>query len=289
MNGMKDMEADFLRSDQRTADTDFIAADREAKDKELLRMDLHMHSTFCDGKSTPEEMIEAALALGYKTVGVCIHSHTPFDESYCASIAGMRDFRTEMERLKLKYADRIRVLAGVEQDLYADGDTAGFNYVIGSVHYLKVGEDYFAVDVSEEGFRKLAEEKFGGDYLLLAEHFYEQASCVAEATNADVIGHLDLVSKFNEGGKYFDENDPRYLSAAKKCIDRLISYGKPFEINTGPVSYGRRSGPYPSETLRKYIREKGGSFIVSSDAHSAEVLLRDSGLHEAWFDYISSM
>jgi predicted metal-dependent phosphoesterase TrpH len=34
----------------------------------MMLMDLHMHSNYSDGKNTPEEMIEAAIEIGYKAV-----------------------------------------------------------------------------------------------------------------------------------------------------------------------------------------------------------------------------
>ena len=237
------------------------------------RIDLHTHSVFCDGKNTPEEMVRAAIERRMEVIGICVHSHTPHDESYCATLAGMRDFLAEMRRLKEKYAGRIRVLAGAEQDLFSDADVSDFDYAIGSVHYLKLGGTYYEVDHSADYFRKTVEKCFGGDYNAFAEQYFEEVSSVLAVTKADVVGHLDLLTIFNEGGKLFDEGDPRYLKAAKACIDRLIPYGKPFEINTAAMHRGYRTGPYPSPALRSYIREKGGCFLLSSDAHSADRLM----------------
>ena len=33
----------------------------------------HMHTTFCDGKNTPEEMVQEALARGFTTIGFSSH------------------------------------------------------------------------------------------------------------------------------------------------------------------------------------------------------------------------
>lgn len=91
-------------------------------------------------------------------------------------------------------------------------------------------------------------------------------------TGADIIGHFDLVSKFNEGGRFFDENNDRYKECAYRAIEDLVQYGVPFEINTGAVSRGYRKTPYPGEDLIRKIASLGGKFILSSDAHSAENL-----------------
>ena len=34
---------------------------------------LHTHTTFCDGKNTPEEMVRAALSLGMDSLGFSGH------------------------------------------------------------------------------------------------------------------------------------------------------------------------------------------------------------------------
>ena len=48
--------------------------------------------------------------------------------------------------------------------------------------------------------------------------------------------------------------------------------GKVFEINTGAISRGYRTQPYPSADIRSYIKAKGGTFILSGDSHSADTL-----------------
>ena len=239
----------------------------------MRKIDLHMHTCFCDGKDTPEDMILSAIAKGMEAVGVCIHSHTAFDESYCASPEGIREFLGQMKRLKKTYGEKIRIFAGLEQDLYSDTGPEGFDYLIGSVHYLKICENYYPVDHSAEVLGRIAEDHFGGDWIGLARAYFEETSSVLEVTGADLIGHLDLVTKFNEGNRFFDETDPGYLEAAEKCIDALIPCGKPFEINTGAMSRGYRTSPYPGSALCSRIIEKGGIFLLSSDAHKKEDLM----------------
>ena len=63
---------------------------------------------------------------------------------------------------------------------------------------------------------------------------------------------------------------PRYVKAWQDAADILLKTGKPFEINTGAVSRGYRTEPYPSAEIRAYIREHGGKMILSSDAHQKE-------------------
>ena len=45
--------------------------------------DYHVHTTFSDGKNTPEEIVLAAREKGLKEIGFSDHSYTFFDERYC--------------------------------------------------------------------------------------------------------------------------------------------------------------------------------------------------------------
>ena len=93
---------------------------------------------------------------------------------------------------------------------------------------------------------------------------------MARKTECDIIGHFDLVSKFNEKQGWFDEGHPRYTAAWRKAADALLRTGKPFEINTGAISRGYRTDAYPARPIREYIRQRGGRLILSSDAHRKE-------------------
>lgn len=234
--------------------------------------DYHVHTVFCDGKNTPEEMVKAALEKGMEAIGFSGHSHTAFDEGWCMSVDGTAAYRKEIARLKKAYAGKIKIFCGVEQDYFSDASTEGYDYVIGSVHYLCVNEKYIPVDESAEDLKAAAEKQFGGDMMALCEKYYRTAANVCEKTNCDIIGHFDLITKFNEGGALFDENDPRYIAAWQKAADKLLRSGKVFEINTGAISRGYRTQPYPSADIRSYIKAKGGTFILSGDSHSADTL-----------------
>ena len=235
-------------------------------------MDLHTHTAYCDGKNTPEELVLAALDRGMECLGFSGHTYTYFDESYCMSPLGTAAYRAEIRALAEKYDSRLRILCGAEQDYWSDESTAGYDYVIGSVHYLRGDDAFFPVDESPELLRDAVDRHFAGDWYAMAEEYYRTVSKVVERTGCDIIGHFDLVSKFNEKYPSFDETDPRYAAAWQSAADALLETGRPFEINTGAVSRGWRSVPYPRSEMMDYIAGRGGRFILSSDAHSAEDL-----------------
>lgn len=235
-----------------------------------MNKDLHMHTTYCDGRDTPDDMVQAAIKKGLSTVGLSSHSYTFFDESYCMQKEAVPRYLAECRYLRAKYFDQIHVLCGVEQDYRSDYPTDDFDYVIGSVHYVYVDGAYIPVDESPAILNYAIDAHFGGDVYALCEKYFETVADVVNKTGCDIIGHFDLIAKFNEKEKLFDERHPRYAAAWKKAVDRLVRYDVPFEINTGAVSRGYRSQPYPSGEMIAYIREKGGRFVLSSDAHRAE-------------------
>ena len=315
---------------------------------------LHMHTTYCDGKDTAEAMTLAAIEEGLAVAGFSGHSFTPHDPSYCMSREGTQRYIEEIGALKEKYSGSIRLLLGIELDRYADTDLSPYDYRIGSVHYIfseegrrrrdeilarHAGEtDRTASDAELEALIKyedwspvddyaedLCRFALGGDgscddpllrrekMLDIAELYFDTVGGIVEATDCDIIGHFDLITKFTEGWGFgpagnvisktrcgaaefvsdiFDTSDERYIAAWKKAIDRIFdgcadrymngyrnrlekpgvleAGDKPvFEINTGAISKGYRTLPYPSADQISYIKSKGGILILSSDSHAA--------------------
>ena len=239
----------------------------------MITSDFHVHTTFCDGKDSAEDMVLAAIKLGMKKLGFSGHSYTPFDEEPCMSPEDTQLYKQEISRLKAKYRGQIEILCGTECDYYSDIDAKSYDYVIGSVHYLKCSGVFRHVDNTPEMLKAAIDESFGGDAYALVEHYYSLVADVVRKTNANVIGHFDLVVKLNAGGSFFDEDNPRYIDAALSAANALLKTGRPFEINTGAVSKGYRDFPYPSLRILKYIAEHGGSVVLSSDSHKKETLM----------------
>lgn len=106
---------------------------------EDIRGDLHMHTTWSDGKYSSEEMVQAARNVGYKYVALTDHSKS------LGVAGGLSDedlikHTDECRALDAKYAD-IRVLAGTEVDIRQDGTLdypdellVQLDFVVASVH-----------------------------------------------------------------------------------------------------------------------------------------------------------
>jgi DNA polymerase (family 10) len=107
-----------------------------------IRGDVHMHTVETDGKNTIREMAEAGAARGYEYIAITDHSKN------LAMTMGLDDKRAleHIERIRAvdkEMTGRIRVLAGIEVDVLADGELdlsdevlAQMDVVIASVHSL---------------------------------------------------------------------------------------------------------------------------------------------------------
>ena len=351
----------------------------------MQNFDLHMHTTYCDGKDTAEAMARSAIENGLAFAGISGHAFTPHDQSYCMSRAATQQYIDEINTLKKKYAGSIRLLLGTEFDRYSDVDTAPYDYYIGSVHYVFSEEgrrkrneiltrhsggsvrgasadetaasdaelealvkfsDWCPVDdypedlcrfafrdecpgiAAEEAYVDATPEERREKMLYAAELYFDTVGGIVAATDCDIIGHFDLLTKFNEQWAFgydgrlvkkspygicsdlaaaadtsviYDTADERYIAAWKRAIDRIFddcaerykngyrnrleklgvleAGDRPvFEINTGAISRGYRTAPYPAADQIAYIKSKGGVLILSSDIHAAGTI--QSGFDE---------
>lgn len=232
-----------------------------------LLANFHTHTTFCDGKNTAEEMVEQALSLGFTQLGFSGH----MDPDIHMDINAYFD---EIHRLRDLHKDRLEILCGVELDNVYDPKCAdGADYIIGSTHFLDVRSDIpMSVDNTEEYMACLANEFFGGDYYELSKAYYELEAQVYNRLHCDIVGHFDLVTRFNDEMHFLDENEPRYWIPALTAMEHLVRQGVPFEINCGAVNLKRKKELYPNLFLLRHLREFGGEIFINSDAHQKEFL-----------------
>lgn len=101
--------------------------------------DLHMHSTWSDGRDTIDQMVFASQQLGYDYVAITDHSERS-PASRRLGAADIQRQRAEIEQVRTR-ARRIHVLHGIEVDMMPDGtldfddeQLAGFDIVLASLH-----------------------------------------------------------------------------------------------------------------------------------------------------------
>ena len=255
---------------------DLIALKNQLK-KISFPSNLHGHTTYCDGKNRAEEYILEAIEKNFVSIGLSGHSYVYFDKEPNMSLEGTLKYIEELKILKEKYKDKIQVYIGIEADFYSGFNpkldkNLGLDYRIGSVHYVKdkVKDEYYCVDDTPEILAYAIENYDNGDEKSLICAYYDNIIEMIHTQKPDILGHLDLVRKFNGDGKYFDENSEWYNKKVDEVLDEISKTDIIVEINTGGISRGWTKTPYPSAFILKKILSKNIPITLSSDAHSVE-------------------
>lgn len=254
---------------------------------------LHSHSLFDDGKSTMEEMVQGALAQGLSALGFSGHSPMPTPQDWTVQVEDLPRYRQEALRLKSAYRDEIPLYYGLEFDLVSQIPLDGYEYIIGSVHHIPVDGSWVSVDDAVEVTRHNVQDLFHGDSDAYSAAYYRQLLRVADDPRLDIVGHFDQLTKFNEIAPLVNTDTLAYHKAASEAMDALIAAGKIFEINTGAISRGYRTTPYPALWLLQQLQRRGARITITADAHSADAVAcgyRDAlaraefvGFRELWF------
>lgn len=104
-----------------------------------IRGDLHVHSTYSDGRDPIEASVRTAVALGYEYIAITDHSQSS-GASRNLMLDEIEPQREEIARIRKQFPG-ITILHGVEVDILPDGSLdfddavlAGFDIVLASLH-----------------------------------------------------------------------------------------------------------------------------------------------------------
>jgi DNA polymerase (family X) len=201
-----------------------------------IRGDLHMHTDATDGRDTIRQMADAALARGLAYIAITDHSKN------LAMTNGLDDARALEHIKRIRKVDtemkgRIRVLAGIEVDILADGlldledsTLAQMDIVVASVH------SHFAQPVEEMTARVLR---------------------AMENPHVRILGHPT-------GRKVL--NREAYAINIDAILKRAAELGVAVEHNANPA----RSDL--NDLNLRLAKQHGCKIVVDTDAHSTEEL-----------------
>ena len=249
----------------------------------MQNFNIHTHSIYSDGKSTPREHVEEALRQGLVKLGFSEHSPLPFDNTFSVKSERMPEYVAEIATLKEEFKDQIEILCGLEAD-YIPGISETFavtkekyhlDYLIGGVHLVGHSanpEELWFIDgpkweIYDEGLMKF----FDGDIRKGVRAFYDQTNQMLEHEEFDIIAHFDKIKMHNRD-RYFHEDEEWYRKLALETLDLIHQKGIVMEINTRGIYKKRYNGFYPSPWLLKEAFKMGIPTIISSDAHHSSEL-----------------
>ncbi|WP_313630407.1 histidinol-phosphatase [Enterococcus devriesei] len=236
----------------------------------------HTHSTWCDGKDTLEDMAQAAIDLGFTDLGFTCHSPALFDPS-CLGVQDERAYQAAVKKVQQELADKLTISLGLEWDYYSADPIDGYDYTVGSVHYFPPRQGVFrSVDESPESLIQTLNEWYQGDKMLLVKDYYDTVVKHIHQNHSKIVGHFDLITKFNEQQPWLDEESSEYqaiaLQALNDVIDIIQTYDGMVEVNTGAISRNWRTSPYPNPFLLKQLKERKCPIIITSDSHETTTL-----------------
>ena len=243
----------------------------------MIKSNLHTHSTFCDGKNTLEENVLAAIQKEIKVLGFTSHSMYPFWTETYMQPGDFHSYCAEIRRLQEKYASEITIRLGFEADFIPGVSVPALqnysefapDFLIGSVHFIFERDGCFAVDNAVETWVGGIKKYFNGNEREAIGEYFALQKEMLERGDFQILGHPDLIRKFNEKFPYFDENFDWYKSLLKDMAKAVSKSGRATEINSGAISRGWLKKPYPSEYFLTLLHENHVPIAITADAHSA--------------------
>ena len=241
----------------------------------MIKSNCHTHTILCDGKNSAEEMVEAAIKKGFVSLGFSGHSPMYFENDWAMTEEGLKKYSEEIAKLKEKYKEKIEIYCGLELDAdFSCSDISNFDYIIASVHQLHCGEKIISIDYTQKELSDCVNNDFGGDWYLMSEQYYSSVCEFVLKIKPDVVGHYDLIEKFNENSVCFDSESKIYQSIALKYLDKICEENPDviFEVNTGAMYRCGKKLPYPSAFIMKRLKENNMKITITGDSHDVSSL-----------------
>ena len=259
----------------------------------MMLSSYHTHSLYSDGKSSLEEMVLSAIEKGCAEIGFSDHAPMPFDCEWSVKAERIDKYKKEVSLLKEKYKGKIKIYLGIEQD-YFSVPAQGYDYIIGSVHFVYKNGEYLPVDISAQGVKEFVDKHYNGDAYEYCKDYFNLVKDICRVTKCQIIGHFDLVTKFNEVLPMIDITDKRYVSLVDDALNVLLKEDAVFEVNTGAISRGYRTSPYPDDLTLDKIAKSGKPFVITSDTHHKDTVTfnfieQREALEKKGYKYIKSL
>jgi DNA polymerase (family 10) len=232
-----------------------------------IRGDVHMHTNASDGHNTIREMAEAALAVGYGYIAITDHSKNLAmtngldDKRALAHVQRIREVDKEME-------GRIRVFAGIEVDILADGaldladeTLAEMEIVVASIHSR--------FDQSREEMTARILRAIENPYVRILGHPTGRLLLRREPFALDLgvvlskVAELGVAVEHNAAPERLDLND-RDLRLAKELGCKIVMNSDSHDArNLGKMEYGLR------QLKRAWLRRQDVLNTLEADAFLA--------------------
>lgn len=262
----------------------------------------HTHSYFCDGEENPQKYVEEAIKHGIKALGFSSHAPLPFPNDWTMKSSDLQRYCQLIRSLQRENEDKLQIFLGLEVDFipgvigpnFSQIQSLGLDYIIGSVHHVEKDSQgkYWSIDVSPETFAQGLNQIFGGDIIQAVEFYYSLIRQMVREAPPPILGHLDIIKKYNTEENYFSEDEDWYRKTVFDTLKIISKSSSILEVNTGGLARGVTDSLYPSKWILKRCFELGIPITLSSDAHTptditagfdeAAAVLQDIGYKELY-------
>lgn len=228
--------------------------------------DCHVHSHYSIDSAAPlDALCQGALANGLARLTISDHYDlNPRDEGY--NYFQSEPFAMEFEQVRQRYADRLRLLKGLEfgephryPDRLAVVQAQNYDVILGSIHW--VGE-YFAG--AAQVFQRYTPRQF-------YEAYYREMLASIRSDGFDILAHIDFPKRYLK----IAVTD---LAILQEVLAALVETGIALEINTSSLRKGLPHSMPDLDVLHLYAEQGGVKITFGSDAHAPEEI-------GAGFDY----
>lgn len=239
----------------------------------------HTHSRYCDGRGSIDDVVEAALAAGLTEIGISSHAPLPFPTPWAMPVERLPEYVREGREAQRRYDGRIAVRLGLEMDYIPDARVTefqereiiplGFDYYIGSVHFLGSGYPPRSYESDPERFLTILREEYEGDIRAMVEEYYRRIREMLRRPLLAFVGHLDRIKRWNKDQSFFRDDEAWYVAAVGQTLQAIAESGIPVEFNTSGWRKGSAE-PYPAAWILARCRDLGIPIIVTADAHAPD-------------------
>lgn len=247
--------------------------------------DYHVHSEFSDDSVFPVDDV-CALAIERGIGEICFTDHVDFEirpdwdeyraDPSCAPIVeGQPSINVDCERYfptiaeaRDRFAGELTVKTGMEFGVQShtiglfnelfERFAGEWDFIILSIH--QVGNQEFWNGTFQQG---RTQDEYNRGY------YEEMLRVVQRFDHWSVLGHLDLIKRYDQAGPWPDANARDIVA---EILEEAIRRGKGIELNTSSIRYGLTDLTPSTELLRLY-RDLGGRILtIGSDSHKPEHL-----------------
>lgn len=245
-------------------------------------MNLHTHTTYCDGTASSSDFVKKAKQLQWDYLGFSAHAPLPFLCDWAIKRDDLDKYTSEIHDLAILNQSDITIQCGFEID-YLIGlgfpalqfpEVQKSDFLITSIHFINnpnaenPNNQYLEIDGTYTQFL-LALKSYGFDLKQLLKAFLDATQeMISEPLGTlKIIGHIDKIilnaakaSEFTALENWFYDELFQIVQTGSNSYDFI-------EINTRAMYKKSLSNPYPKLEFISKLHNAKIPLIINSDAH----------------------